>query len=319
MPEVSVIIPNYNHAPYLRQRIDSVINQTFDSLEIIILDDNSTDNSVEIINEYKGHSKVTHIVQNKVNSGSTFKQWEKGIQLAQGKWVWIAESDDYCEKTFLENLAAAFDISKKCSIAFCQSHAIKEGGQIIMTTTNPVLEEILPGPEFINDRMLHMNSIFNASMCIFQKALYYQVSKIFTKYKFCGDWLFWIEMAALGNVFISGKVLNYFRKHEKDISGNAFKSGLFYEEYLQLTDDLEQMGFIDSYQKKKLIEDNFNRYYFEKLPDKSRGHRLLKKYKSELGNKYYSATAKSFYRKWKNEVFLVSLAIKRRMKSPPQI
>ena len=319
MPEVSVIVPNYNHFPYLNERIDSIIDQTFEDIEIILLDDCSTDKSIEVLEGYRHSPKVSRVIVNEQNTGSTFKQWEKGIEQANGKWIWIAESDDWCEKTFLETFIPAFDDSNNCSIAFCQSHALSNDGRIIMTTSNPVLEEILPGKDFIERRMLHMNSIFNASMCIFRKELYHQVSKKFTHYKFCGDWLFWIEMAALGNVFVSGKVLNYFRKHEKDVSGNAYRSGLYYEEYLQLTDDLLEMEFIDASAKKKLIEQNFNKYYFEKPSDKNREHRILQKYKTELGYKYYTASARSFYKKCKNELFLITLAIKRRLKSRPQL
>ncbi|MEJ7913050.1 MAG: glycosyltransferase family 2 protein, partial [Chitinophagaceae bacterium] len=77
---VSVIIPNYNHAEYLHQRIQSVLDQTWPHFEIIILDDCSTDNSKQIIEEYRYHDKVGAIIFNPVNSGSTFKQWIKGIE-----------------------------------------------------------------------------------------------------------------------------------------------------------------------------------------------------------------------------------------------
>src|SRR5207342_2166753 len=82
MPEVSVIIPNYNHAVYLEQRIESVLNQTFQDFELIILDDCSPDNSRDVIDQYRVNSKVSHIVYNSINSGSTFKQWQKGIELS---------------------------------------------------------------------------------------------------------------------------------------------------------------------------------------------------------------------------------------------
>lgn len=99
-PLVSVIIPNYCHAPYLEQRITSVLNQTYTNFEVIILDDNSPDNSVEIINQFKNDEHIKHIVVNEKNSGSTFIQWNRGIELSQGEIIWIAESDDYCEPTF---------------------------------------------------------------------------------------------------------------------------------------------------------------------------------------------------------------------------
>ena len=59
MPKVSVIVPNYNHAPYLKQRIESILNQTFQDFELILLDDYSSDNSREVISDYSSHSKVT--------------------------------------------------------------------------------------------------------------------------------------------------------------------------------------------------------------------------------------------------------------------
>ena len=58
MSKVSVIIPNYNHAKYLKQRIDSVLNQTYQDFDVIILDDSSTDESKTIIEQYRDHPKV---------------------------------------------------------------------------------------------------------------------------------------------------------------------------------------------------------------------------------------------------------------------
>src|ERR1700712_406276 len=96
-PKVSVIVPNYNHMLYLKQRIDSILAQTYRDFEVILLDDASVDGSVKILEHYRYNLKVKHIVLNTQNSGSTFAQWEKGLQLAQGDWVWIAESDDYAD------------------------------------------------------------------------------------------------------------------------------------------------------------------------------------------------------------------------------
>ena len=83
-PLVSVIIPNYNHQEYLKQRIDSILNQSFQDFEIILLDDKSTDNSLDILKSYAKHEKVSHLIINEKNSGSPFKQWFKGINLAKG-------------------------------------------------------------------------------------------------------------------------------------------------------------------------------------------------------------------------------------------
>ena len=103
--EVSIIIPNYNYARFLQQRIESVLAQTYTDYEIILLDDASTDDSVSILNHYKTNSRVAHLEINSVNTGSPFIQWQKGISLSRGKYIWIAESDDvillFWKKLFL--------------------------------------------------------------------------------------------------------------------------------------------------------------------------------------------------------------------------
>src|ERR1700686_241166 len=103
IPKVSIIIPNYNHARYLRKRMDSVLGQTFQNFELILLDDCSTDESRSILLEYATDPRV-RIDFNEKNSGSTFRQWNKGVRLAHGEYVWIAESDDYADPHLLERL-----------------------------------------------------------------------------------------------------------------------------------------------------------------------------------------------------------------------
>src|SRR6202030_4301096 len=79
IPAVSVIVPNYNHAPYLRRRIESILQQTYQDFELILLDDSSTDHSREILQSYAEKPGVK-IAFNTMNSGSVFKQWNKGIR-----------------------------------------------------------------------------------------------------------------------------------------------------------------------------------------------------------------------------------------------
>src|SRR6202007_216262 len=117
MPKVSIVVPNYNHAKYLRQRIESVLEQTYRDFEVILLDDCSTDESRSIISEYAADPRV-RVEFNERNSGSTFKQWNKGVGLAKGKYVWIAESDDYADKMLLERLAAVLDSEARIAIAY---------------------------------------------------------------------------------------------------------------------------------------------------------------------------------------------------------
>src|ERR1700756_5018477 len=100
MPTVSVIVPNYNHARFLPKRIDSILRQSFQDFELILLDDCSTDDSRSILSQHASDPRV-RIEFNQVNSGSPFKQWNRGVGLARGQYIWIAESDDYADERFL--------------------------------------------------------------------------------------------------------------------------------------------------------------------------------------------------------------------------
>jgi glycosyltransferase involved in cell wall biosynthesis len=127
---VSVIIPSYNHASYLRKRIESVLNQTYPNFEIIILDDCSIDSSKKIIEQYQNEQSISHIIYNSKNSGSPFKQWQKGFELAKGEYIWIAESDDFCDDNFLEVAVKKLE-ENNAQIFVAKSVRVDEEGKYI--------------------------------------------------------------------------------------------------------------------------------------------------------------------------------------------
>ena len=104
--KVSVIIPNYNYGQYLKKRIKSILKQTYPIYELIILDDNSTDNSIKVIKTQIEEVKKTKpdlkicFIKNGKNSSKAMMQWKKGFELAKGDFVWIAEADDLSNKKF---------------------------------------------------------------------------------------------------------------------------------------------------------------------------------------------------------------------------
>lgn len=103
-PFISVVIPNYCHSKYLTQRIESVLNQTYQNFEVIILDDCSPDNGLSrfVIEKFRDNFRVSYIIYNEENTGNTFMQKEKGIRVAKGDLCWIAKSDDCCELNMLK-------------------------------------------------------------------------------------------------------------------------------------------------------------------------------------------------------------------------
>jgi glycosyltransferase involved in cell wall biosynthesis len=284
-PSVSILIPNYNHAPYLEERIESVLAQTYQNFELIILDDCSTDNSIDIINRYRGHKKVSKVVLNDINSGTTFKQWEKGIELAQNDWIWIAESDDWCEPTLLETLIAG--ITPATCIAFCMSVAVK-GNDILYVNENKFLHQTLSGLDFVREKMLRITAISNASQAIFRKEAYCKIDKSFITYKFSGDYLFWMLVAQHGEVYISGKYLNYFRKHDKDVTSPSLKNGMAYREYLRILRTVQDHAIITEEERVRLLILKFNELLWDHRVEEPYMQEISKLYHSELGNRLLS-------------------------------
>lgn len=260
-PPVTVIIPNYNHAIYLSERILSILNQTYQNFDLIILDDCSTDNSKEIIEEYRHHPKVSEICYNDTNSGNTFKQWEKGINQANGEYILIAESDDWCEPNLLEYLIQGIKQDPECVLSYCQSYCIHESNTILWQSSHNLLSEMIDGKDFIKKHMVRNNTIFNAGMVLWKKEVFLSISNEFVSYKYCGDWLFWIEVCTKGKVHIDGRLLNYFRKHGNDVTGKANKSGLNFIENLRITNWLYTHKLIEEHSYKVAFKVQHNAYW----------------------------------------------------------
>lgn len=238
---VSVVIPNYCHANFLDQRIQSVLNQTYQNFELIILDDKSPDDGASrtVIEKYRENPHVSHIVYNEENSGSTFKQWNKGFSLARGSLIWIAESDDYCENTLLEKLVEEFKKDDKLTLAFCRSQKVDSVGKpIVVKSLDFFKKQHLSGKDFINRFMVLGNFCNNASACLFKKEIALRIDSVYTSFRAAGDAMFWIEIAEQGNVAVIKEKLNYFRQHHNKVTPQKTLQGVNSKEFKKIFDYL---------------------------------------------------------------------------------
>lgn len=227
--KATVIIPNYRHAPYLRERIDSVLNQTYPDFEVIILDDCSPDDSREVIETYRGAPHISRIIYNETNSGSTFRQWRKGFELAQGECIWIAESDDYADPHFLERCMEQFELHPDCVLAYTESRLVNAAGEPLPRELKQAVHTDRPcdlwdGEEFVRRNMLIHNVVYNASMAVFRKSAI-PADERYTQFRMNGDWLFWCEVARRGRVAHINSRLNCFRQHERKVTVETLRDG----------------------------------------------------------------------------------------------
>ena len=234
-PLVSVIIPSYNHEKFLKERIDSVLNQTFQDFELIILDDLSPDNSREIIESYRAHPKVSQIIYNEKNSGSTFFQWNKAVlSLAKGEFIWIAESDDVADPKFLEALVPMLQQHSEVVLAYSQSAKMDSEGKITGSWSGWTQDLAagkyfndsfqMNGKEYIEKFLIHKNTIPNASAVLFRRKTYVEIGGAIVDMKTNGDWDLWLKFLLLGDVYFHNQMLNKFRYHSTSVIAQATKN-----------------------------------------------------------------------------------------------
>ena len=246
MPKVSVIIPNYNHASYLPRRIESVLAQTFQDIEIIVLDDHSPDHSREIIESYARKHPQIKTFFNERNSGSPFAQWNRGAEMAVGEYLWFAESDDFCEPSLLEKLVPLLDSNPNVGIAYAQTYLVDEKDEI-KNSYQKNLEFIYEsdawqrpfvksGKEACREWLLFHNPIPNASGALIRREAFMKAGKADMSMKLNGDWFLYARILSQYDLAFTPELLNYFRVHEHTQRQRARVDGTVYEEIIRIND-----------------------------------------------------------------------------------
>jgi glycosyltransferase involved in cell wall biosynthesis len=222
-PRITAIVPNFNHAAYLAERLDSILGQTLLPDEIIFLDDCSSDNSLEIAKRYKDRSPIPiQIVPNDRNSGSPFSQWAKGIAMVQDGLVWMAESDDRCAPEFLRTVCAPF-VDSTVSMSYCQSRPVDSTGRPLARDYRDYTDDLslerwqtaytAEGNEEVLAALAHKNTIPNGSAVLFRKESVLPMLAGLPSYRQCGDWYLYLACAAAGRIAFTPAVLNDHRRH----------------------------------------------------------------------------------------------------------
>nr|WP_255428337.1 glycosyltransferase [Ramlibacter cellulosilyticus] len=240
-PRVSVIVPNYNHAPYLRRRLDSIYAQTYGNVEVILLDDCSSDDSREILLDYaRRHAGNTRTCFNEVNSGGVFHQWARALELATGELVWIAESDDYCEPNFLAELVRYFR-NEAVMLAFARTDFVDDAGTVVWPMER-LMAERLPGlankpfirsaHALVNQAWGVKNIVPNVSSALFRHpgSLPLLQDAKWRDLRLCGDWIFYLHLVRGGLVGYSPATKNYYRQHDRGTAFATRKRDTYYQE-----------------------------------------------------------------------------------------
>jgi glycosyltransferase involved in cell wall biosynthesis len=235
LPSVSIVVPNYNYAHCLTERLLSIFEQTHPVEEVVVLDDASTDQSVSVVKDVaKAKNRDVTIIANSTNSGSVFKQWSKAADIAQGDFIWIAEADDVADPGFLTQLLSLMRDDPTIQFAFCDSKSIDADGAPVYPTYKPYYETLEPlaltqtqvfgGEEFVTRFLSVKNVILNVSSVVWRRealvrALAACRSEL-SQYKMAGDWRLYVQslMSPDAKIAYVTDPLNVHRRHSKSVT-----------------------------------------------------------------------------------------------------
>ena len=243
---VSIIVASYNHAQYLEQRMDSLINQNYQDVEILVIDDCSTDNSVEILRQYESHPKVRLIIREK--NGGWVAVSNQGVELSDGEFLIFANCDDTCDPCMIERLVQAMRTNPTAGIAYCRSLIIDEAGKHLgddfffreRSFKLRCNKDTLLTQKEMSRFLLDSCVIPNLSAALFSRECYMSSGGLTSAYQVCSDWNLFFRVTAHYDVAYIAEPLNSFRQHKTTI--RSTKERIWYEERMGLL--LEQIALL---------------------------------------------------------------------------
>lgn len=247
-PLVSIALCTYNGEKYLREQLDSIVNQTYKNLEIIIVDDRSTDATLAIVKQYAANDNRIKYFQNEVNLGYN-KNFERAITLTSGEYISISDQDDIW---MLEKIKILLENIKDYWLIFCDSEFMNEDGSEGTSLLNGFS---LEGKDY---RMMLFNNYMAGHSALFKRELLDYILPFPEKGFY--DW--WIALIAFYHHKITyvDKMLTRYRKHSGSVIQKVLKNDKERLNYLLFKTNVDQYEVFESYKNlesadKKFISD----------------------------------------------------------------
>jgi glycosyltransferase involved in cell wall biosynthesis len=236
---VSVVVTSYNHAKFLARRMDSLLQQTYQDIEILVIDDCSTEGNAEILQAYQSHPNV-RLLFNKRNAGLV-PAMNQGIELTSGEFVLIAQCDDDCDPRMIERLADALKTHPTAGMAFCRSQLVGENDEVLGDDFSPressfrtrcATDTLVSGAE-MSRFLLHSCVIPNMSALMLRRDCLAAVGSLSSDFVVCVDWDYFLRVTARYDVAYVAEPLNRFRQHRSTLRSTT-KDRITYEEYFRV-------------------------------------------------------------------------------------
>lgn len=227
MARVSVIVPNFNYRRFLKERVRSILCQTYKDFEILYVDDGSSDGSNEVMTLFASDRRLRTRMC-KENSGTVYRRWNEAAQDASGHWLWFANADDSAHPRFLERLMGLVDGNPRVAIAHSNVAIMNESGQLISDrfySTEEVMAHL--ASDHVADgtqELLFLTGglyLRTASAAIIRRDAFVDVGGFDTRLWGLADYDLYLKLLHAHDLAYAAEPLTYFRSHGLSTTSNT--------------------------------------------------------------------------------------------------
>jgi glycosyltransferase involved in cell wall biosynthesis len=210
MPTISVVVPAYNAARTILETINSVLQQTFSDFELIVINDGSTDQTLELLSTVKDPRLKIFSYSN----GGLSTARNRGITHATGEFIAFLDADDLWTVDKLELQLAALQQHPEAGVVYSWNYSMDEKGESF-STKNPILFE-----GNVYAQLLVDNFIVNGSNCLIRKQSVESVGEFDPAVAGAADWDYWLRLAARWPFMVVRKYQVFYRASSGSMSAN---------------------------------------------------------------------------------------------------
>jgi glycosyltransferase involved in cell wall biosynthesis len=230
MPKASIVIPAYNAGAYIIKTLDSIVSQSLDDFECLVIDDGSTDNTAELVAAY--HDARIRLIR-QANSGGPASPRNQGVNQAKGEYIFMFDSDDIMLPDKLRVTVGALDAHPDVDIVFTNFQSINDAGELLNANylqDYDTLWQLLPAknaeinplePSALFNALIRVNFIGTSSVALRRGALSH-VDHFNERLKNAEDLLFWVSFVKRHKAIFINRVFHQYRILDTGISRRNF-------------------------------------------------------------------------------------------------
>lgn len=235
---MSIGIPAYNNGDYIGETIESILAQSYENLELVIVDDNSTDNTYEVISAYAQRDSRVHVYKNETNLGMS-GNWNRCLELTQGEYLKLVCADDLLSRDMVAREIAVLEEHPEVVLVSSDTRLVDLNGNYRGWYKRYKKRGLVDGREVIRKGFFSQDLFGAPQANTFRRRAFEQIGGFSSEFHYIVDYDFFVEIAKLGKIYIIHEPLNYFRVRGDSNTGQVMgedkqKTQIYVDEHYRL-------------------------------------------------------------------------------------